>query len=227
MTVFSYFKYDSVSHTNPISMMSEATSEQQIDDINEQRKRDLARMKKVGTKHATTVLLAMTAWGVADYWASESGLLLAEVIALLNALFVGITISSIAHEWGHFSGARMSGSASPVMKKPVSFFMFTFKDDVNSREQFLVMSMGGPIANWILVVSLFFLLPLETWSQALLLATTFAIAVSVCVFELPVINSVMYGEHPEETVQRRLREIGNTSRISGIVSGVALWLLVI
>ena len=207
--------------------MSETPNEKPIDDTQEQRSRDRARMRKVGTKHATTVLAALTIWGTADYWASESGLLLAEGIALLNALLVGIIIASIAHEWGHFFGARVTGSGSPVLKKPVSFFMFTFKDDINSREQFLVMSMGGPIANWILVVSLFFLLPLETWSQALLLATTFAIAVSVCVFELPVINSVMYGEHPGETVQRRLREIGNTARLSGIVSGMALWLLVI
>ena len=66
MTVFSYFEYDSTSYKNLISIMSEATSEQQIDDINEQRKRDLARMKKVGTKHASTVLVALTVWGVAD-----------------------------------------------------------------------------------------------------------------------------------------------------------------
>ena len=87
--------------------------------------------------------------------------------------------------------------------------------------------MGGPVANWLLVLGLFFLLPLETWSQALLLATTFAMAVSVCVFELPVINSVMYGENPDETIQRRLREIGNTSRIAGIAAGAAVWLLAI
>ena len=105
--------------------------------------------------------------------------------------------------------------------------MFTFKDDVNSREQFLSMSIGGPAANWLLVLGLFLLLPLESWSQALLLATTFAIAVSVCVFEIPVINSVMYGKPPGETIQRRLREIGNTSRISGIVAGTLVWFLAI
>ncbi len=210
-----------------LTAMTETTTENPTDDIQEQRSRDLARMKKVGTKHAATVLAALTIWGAADYWASGSGLLLAEGIALLNALFVGVIIASIAHEWGHFSGARITGSVSPVMKEPVSFFMFTFKDEVNSREQFLAMSMGGPVANWLLVLGLFFLLPLETWSQALLLATTFAMAVSVCVFELPVINSVMYGENPDETIQRRLREIGNTSRIAGIAAGAAVWLLAI
>ena len=207
--------------------MSETPNDKPTVGVEEQRNRDLARLRKVGKKHASIVLAALTIWGAADYWAAGSGILLAEGIALLNALFVGVIIASIAHEWGHFSGARISGSVSPVMKKPVSFFMFTFKDDINSREQFLAMSMGGPLANWVLVVSLFFLLPLETWSQALLLATTFAVAVSVCVFELPVINSVMYGEHPGETLERRLREIGNTSRISGIVTGAAIWLLAI
>ena len=210
-----------------LTAMTETTTENPTDDIQEQRSRDLARMKKVGTKHAATVLAALTIWGAADYWASGSGLLLAEGIALLNALFVGVIIASIAHEWGHFSGARITGSVSPVMKEPVSFFMFSFKDEVNSREQFVAMSMGGPIANWLLVLGLFFLLPLETWSQALLLATTFAMAVNVCVFEFPVINSVMYGENPDETIQRRLREIGNTSRIAGIAAGAAVWLLAI
>ena len=207
--------------------MSESTIENQTEELHEQRSRDMARLKKIGTRHAATVLAALTIWGAADYWASESGLLLAETIALLIALFVGVIVASIAHEWGHFSGARITRSVSPVMKDPVSFFMFSFKDDVNSREQFLAMSMGGPIANWLLVLGLFMLLPMATWSQALLLATTFAIAVSVCVFELPVINSVMYGENPGATIQRRLQEIGNTSRYSGFAAGAVVWLLAI
>ena len=120
--------------------MSETSNEKPIDDTEGQRSRDRARMRKVGTKHATTVLAALTIWGTADYWASDSGLLLAEGIALLNALLVGIINASLAHEWGHFSGARITGSASPVLKKPISFFMFTFNDDINSREQFLVCS---------------------------------------------------------------------------------------
>ncbi|SVC40830.1 uncharacterized protein METZ01_LOCUS293684, partial [marine metagenome] len=160
VTDSSYIEYDSGFRRMLLTAMTETTTENPTDDIQEQRSRDLARMKKVGTKHAATVLAALTIWGAADYWASGSGLLLAEGIALLNALFVGVIIASIAHEWGHFSGARITGSVSPVMKEPVSFFMFSFKDEVNSREQFVAMSMGGPIANWLLVLGLFFLLPL-------------------------------------------------------------------
>jgi putative flippase GtrA len=196
-------------------------------DFADRKTRDRARLKKVALRHSTIVLAALTLWGVADAWALSSGWLLAETVAILNAIFAGTVIAYIAHEWGHFTGARISGAVSPVAKEPVSFFMFNFKDELNSRGQFLSMSVGGPFANWGLFVLTFMLLPLNTWSQAMFLATTFAIAVSVSVFEFPVINAVMYGEKPAETINKRQRESGNTPRTVGIIAGAALWLLAI
>ncbi len=204
-------------------MMSE-TTHQEADD---RKKRDRARLKSVAIRHGAYVLAALTLWGAADAWASATGWLLAEVVALLNAIFAGTAVASLAHEWGHFAGARISGAVSPVAKEPKSFFMFTFKDELNTQGQFISMSVGGPAANWSLVVLLYFLLPLETWPQALLLATTFAIAISVSVFEVPVINRVLYGEDPKETVENRLKETGSMPRQVGIVGGAALWLLTI
>ena len=198
-----------------------------ISDVNERKKRDNARLRKVATNHSIWVLASLTIWGVSDHWAAGSGLLLASAVALLNAVFVGVILASIAHEWGHFSGARLSGAISPIAKEPSGFFMFSFKDELNTRGQFLAMSLGGPIANWSLVIALFFLLPLATWSQALLLAATFSIAVSVSVFEVPVINRVMYGDDPTESVQRRLQEAGNTPRFTGIAAGAVIWLLAV
>ena len=113
------------------------------------------------------------------------------------------------------------------MKEPRSFFMFTFKDKKNSHGQFIAMSLGGPVANWLFVVLLLFFLPLETWSQCLLFATAVAIAVSVSVFEVPIINQVMYGADPTETVQNRLEEVGNFPRTTGILVGAAVWLMII
>jgi len=49
----------------------------------------------------------------------------------------------------------------------------------------------------------------------------------VSVFEFPVINSVMYGEKPTETISKRQRESGNTPRTVGIIAGAVLWLLAI
>ena len=206
--------------------MSDQTTKSD-NDIRDRKARDLSRLKKVGIRHGAIVLAAITLWGAADAWASSTGWLLAQTVAMLNAVFAGAVIAYIAHEWGHFSGARISGAVSPVLKEPVSFFMFNFKDELNTRGQFLSMSIGGPAANWSLFVLMFILLPINTWSQAMILATTFAIAVSVSVFEFPVINRVMYGDNPAETVKNRQRESGNTPRNTGIIAGAVLWLLAI
>ncbi|MCS5582332.1 MAG: hypothetical protein VB996_02535 [Pseudomonadales bacterium] len=196
-------------------------------DVEARKKRDNSRLRKIAIRHAAIVLTAFTIWGTSDSWAAQSELFLAEMVSLINAIFAGVILAYIFHEWGHFAGARISGAVSPVAKKPVSFFMFNFKDELNTRGQFLSMSVGGPFANWGLFVLIFMLLPLNTWSQAMLLATTFAIAVSVSVFEFPVINAVMYGEKPAETINKRQRESGNTPRTVGIIAGAALWLLAI
>ena len=196
-------------------------------DVAERKTRDQARLKKIALRHSTIVLAAFTLWGVADAWALSSGWLLAETIAILNAIFAGTVVAYIAHEWGHFSGARVAGAVSPVAKAPVSFFMFNFKTELNTRRQFLWMSAGGPLANWTLFAMIFLLLPLNTWSQAMLLATSFAIAVSVSVFEFPIIKAVMYGQEPAETISTRQRESGNTPRTVGILAGAALWILAV
>lgn len=197
------------------------------DDIGEEKARDRNRLKEVATRHAAAFLAAMTLWGAADAWASSSGWMLANLVALLNAIFAGVSMSYLAHEWGHFAGARFSGGVSPVLKKPRSFFMFDFKHDKSTRGQFLAMSAGGPITNWILVISLLIVIPMETASQAMLLAATTAIAVSVSVFEVPVIRGVMYGQAPEESIRRRLEKVGTTAKLWGITAGTLVFFLLV
>jgi len=211
-------------------MSDENTTEPAVEtgtENNDRKARDQSRLRNVALRHGAIVLAAFTLWGAADAWAMSSGLLLAETVALLNAIFAGTVIAYIAHEWGHFTGARISGAVSPVLKEPFSFFMFNFKDELNTQSQFLSMSAGGSFANWGLFVLMFILLPLNTWSQAMFLATTFAIAVSVSVFEFPIINRVMYGDIPAEAIKQRQRDSGNTPRNVGIIAGAVLWLLAI
>ena len=200
-------------------------SESENNDPRARQKRDRQRLKQVGTRHGAAALAALTLWGAGDAWATGSGWLLADIVSLLNAVFGGIVIAYLAHEWGHFAGARTSGAVSPVLKEPRSFFMFNFRYDLNTRGQFLAMSMGGPAANWLLFIILFLMVPLDTASQALLQATVFGVAISVSVFEFPVINRVMYGEDPQETVDQRSREVGRYPRNVGLVAGLLFWLL--
>ncbi len=211
----------------PQDSQQDSQQDTEKDSAQKRRQRDRKRLRTVAIRHGALVLAAFTLWGAADAWANASGWILAETISLLNAVFAGTAIAYLFHEWGHFAGARVSGAVSPVAKEPVSFFMFTFKNELNTQGQFIAMSCGGPIANWALVFLLYLMLPLDTWSQTLFLATTFAIAVSVSIFEFPIINQVMYGADPAETVDNRKRETGSTPRNMGIVAGALLWLLII
>jgi hypothetical protein len=194
-------------------------------DVIERKNRDNTRLKNIAIRHGAIGLAAITIWGSSDLWALESGLVLAMVVSVLNGLFFGILLAYGFHEWGHFTGARISGAVSPVLKEPRSFFMFSFKQEVNSRAQFLSMSAGGPAANWFLVLLVYALLPLTTASQAMILSATVGVAVSVSVFEIPIINRVMYGDNPEETIQTRLKEIGSTSKIAGIAAGTLIFMM--
>ena len=185
------------------------------------------RLVNVGQKHAAFVLGSLSLWGVSDYWAAESELILALGLALINSVVAGTIIASILHEWGHFLGARLSGSNSPLLEKTFSFFFFNFKDEGNTKSQFLQMSLGGPLANWSLVIGVFLLLPLETWSQILLIATMLSIAVSVSIFEVPIMLRLKDGE-PSVIIQRRLEEAGSKPRNIGIVAGALgalFWIL--
>tara|TARA_Y100001978_G_C23605583_1_gene390972 strand:- start:387 stop:971 length:585 start_codon:yes stop_codon:yes gene_type:complete len=185
------------------------------------------RLVNVGQKHAAFVLGSLTLWGVSDYWAAESELILALGLALINSVVAGTIIASILHEWGHFLGARLSGSNSPLLEKTFSFFFFNFKDEGNTKSQFLQMSLGGPLANWSLVIGVFLLLPLETWSQILLIATMLSIAVSVSIFEVPIMLRLKDGE-PSVIIQKRLEEAGSKPRNIGIAAGALgalFWIL--
>ena len=188
---------------------------------------EIKKLVNVGQKHAAFVLGSLSLWGVSDYWANETDLTLAHGLALINSLVAGTIIASILHEWGHFLGARLSSSNAPLLEKTFSFFFFNFKDEGNTKSQFLKMSLGGPIANWSLVIGFFFLLPLETWSQILLLATMLSIAVSVSIFEIPIMFRLREGE-PSAIIQRRLEEAGSKPRNIGIIAGALgalFWIL--
>ena len=188
---------------------------------------EIKKLVNVGQKHAAFVLGSLSLWGVSDYWANETDLTLAHGLALINSLVAGTIIASILHEWGHFLGARLSRSNAPLLEKTFSFFFFNFKDEGNTKSQFLKMSLGGPIANWSLVIAFFFLLPLETWSQILLLATMLSIAVSVSIFEIPIMFRLREGE-PSAIIQRRLEEAGSKPRNIGIIAGALgalFWIL--
>ena len=186
------------------------------------RGRDRARLKNVGFQHGGVMIAALVIWGSAAQWLGMASEWLVQLIGVGAGFFVGVIVGFLAHEWGHFSGARLSGALSPVLKERTSFFMFNFKTASNSRAQFLAMSFGGPTANWALVALVLFALPSGTLAHAALAATVLGVAVNVCVFEFPVISRVSYGQDPAATLANRQVEMKQAGlmRQAGLLTGV-------
>ncbi len=190
-----------------------------------QRAKDRANMKSIASLHFVMVMGALTLWGAADAWATVSGWGLAQAAALANAVIAAVVITNTLHEWGHYTGARLSGSVAPVLEKPVKhFFMFNFSFEENDARQFLWMSWGGILAPWLLVLATALLVPIDTASRAMLLAVFVARAVQVSVFEVPVALRAGRGGDPREELGRELKTGFGRSRWIGVAAGVLVWL---
>lgn len=204
--------------------MAESTNTTRTKD--EPRMSDWERFKRVGRIHGLVFLGAITLWGAADAWAVQTDLLLAQCIAVVNA-FVAATILAIQfHEWGHFAGARLSGSYSPLVREPrANGFIFGFIFEKNSREQFLAMSIGGPAGNWLLFVLILMLVPIDSWGRAMLAAVALARAISVSVFEVPIILRTLRGGDPQEELNVAVNDgSGDKGQVIGYGTGVIAWI---
>ncbi|MDJ0785568.1 MAG: hypothetical protein QNK05_02100 [Myxococcota bacterium] len=189
---------------------------------------DRERMKQIGSFHFAMVMGALTLWGAAVTWAQVTGLGIAQFAAIANALIAAYVISSTIHEWGHFAGARLSGSVSPVLEKPRRhFFMFDFAMDRNDSRQFLWMSWGGILAPWAAVLLAAALVPLALTSGAVLVATLTSRAAATAKFEVPIALGVSRGGQPGAELARQLPNLAG-SRPFGMAVGAAtfvvLWL---
>jgi hypothetical protein len=189
--------------------------------------KDRANLRQVAALHFVMVMAALTLWGAADAWAVTSGWSLAWAVALANAVVAGFVISSTLHEWGHFAGARMAGSVSPVLDKPVRyFFMFNFSFGKNDTRQFLWMSWGGILVPWALVLLTLLLVPIDNASRALLLATFVTRAVQISMFEVPVVLRTRSGGEPRAELGRQLEVGFLRGRYVGLAVGALVWLAV-
>ena len=139
-------------------------------------------------RDAAVVFAALALWGGADAWATTSGLALALVTSVGSALIAGWIIASLMHEWGHYLGAKLSGSKAPRIKAPgLLFFRYNFDLVNNSLGQFTSMSVAGSLAHWGVFAAALLLLPMATLAQTAFISSTFAFAIFASIVEWPII----------------------------------------
>ena len=139
-------------------------------------------------RDAAVVFAALALWGGADAWATTSGLAVALVTSVGSALIAGWIIASLMHEWGHYLGAKLSGSKAPRIKSPgLLFFRYNFDLVNNSLGQFTSMSVAGSLAHWGVFAAALLLLPMATLAQTAFISSTFAFAIFASIVEWPII----------------------------------------
>ncbi|MEM7218566.1 MAG: hypothetical protein AAF515_09390 [Pseudomonadota bacterium] len=179
-------------------------------------------LKSVGRIHFVAVVAALTLFGAAHTWAQASGWLLATLVGVVAAYVAGTVIAAIAHEWGHYSGARLGGSRLKVAKQPIRyFFMFTFDMQANSPRQAIWMSWGGLLGSWGLLAVLALGVPLDSLVSVVLLATVFASALNASIFEIPVILRTGRSGAFETELNAQLESPG-VMQFPGLAAGLAM-----
>lgn len=173
---------------------------------------DEASLALVILRDVALASVLLTLFGAAETWSGYSGLALAALVATVIGLLVGAATGALAHEWGHFAGARLGGGHAPL--KPIRGLLPLFDFDYrnNASRAFEWMSIGGNLAHWAVVLLFLIAVPTTTAGSAALAAGAIGFAVFSSAVEFPVIRKARAGASgvealasiPRDFVQRYL-----------------------
>jgi hypothetical protein len=160
---------------------------------------DVTPAARLAQRDGAIALAALTLFAAADAWyiATDSGF--AALLSLLDGLAVGGVVTFLAHEWGHFAGARFRGGIAPTTKITSFFPMFVFDMQRSDPAAFRAMSVAGNVSHWGVVLLLLALLPLDTPGQIALASGAFGFAVFGSTTEFPIIRRAYSGASPIES----------------------------
>jgi hypothetical protein len=155
--------------------------------------KDRASLSLVALRDVAIVSALLSLFAGAEALAVTSGLAIASLVATVDGFLVGAAVGALAHEWGHFAGARQAGGRAPL--RPIRSFLPLYDYDYqgNDARTFLWMSLGGNLAHALVVIVLLLVLPLESWGTAALVSGAFGFAVFSSSVELPVIRKARAG----------------------------------
>jgi hypothetical protein len=141
------------------------------------------------------------------------------------AFLIGLALSHILHEWGHFLGATLGGARLTVRRK-ISPLFFDFEFPANTPGQFLLMSVGGLSGNLLLLSYLSLCIDLPGLVLTAIRAAVLGQLVFVVILELPVSLRVLAGQEPLEALTEHFSQ-GAPLFLRALLAGVATAALVI
>ena len=170
----------------------------------------------------TAIALAvLSIWAAADTWYLVSGLGLALAISVLDAIFVGYILGALFHEWGHYTGAKLSGASAPRVKpKGTSLFRFNFDMAANTQRQFHWMSFGGWVFHWGLLAILVLAMPFDSIGRIALVSSVFGFILYATFIETGILRQTLGGSDPAETLGQLSAKTFQQAGIVGSVAGL-------
>ena len=166
-------------------------------------------------------LIALSVWAAADTWYLLSGLWFAQLLSIGDAIFVGYVLGALFHEWGHYSGAKLSGAQAPRVKpKGISLFRFNFDMSVNDQRQFHWMSFGGWVMHWALLLLLVIAIPFDSLARIALVSSVFGFIVYATFIETGILRQTLSGADPEGTLNQLTAKTFQQATIAGTVGGL-------
>ena len=172
-------------------------------------------------KDLALVFAALSLWAAADTWYAVTGLWLAQVIAVGDAILVGLLLASLFHEWGHYSGAiAANAKACRVEPQLGSFFRFDFDYQENDHRQFHWMTYGGHIFHWGILIILLIALPLDSLSRIALVGSVFGFIVFATFIEYNIVKDTWAGADPGERLQQLTAKDFQQAMMAGGLAGL-------
>ena len=147
---------------------------------------------KMAARDAALVLMTLALWRL-DARTRTHGVGLVPLGVAGAAGVMTAVCGYLAHEWGHFAGARLSRSIVHLPTQVAAVFLFNFDSERNSRAQFVAMSCGGLLTSTLVFAWLLRILPAHANSSRVALALVGLGLAATMVLEVPIAWRVARG----------------------------------
>ena len=193
----------------------------------ETKSADVTRVSRLALRDGAIALAALSLFAAADAWYAASGLTAAALLSVLDGLAVGYGLGLLAHEWGHFAGARWGGGIAPTTKITQLFPIFLLDMNRSPDRAFKAMSLGGNIAHWSVVALFLLWAPLDAPGRVALGCGAFAFAFGASTTEFPVIGRSFAGASPVESFKGLTGAKLRRNRWIGYAAGALLFAVLV
>lgn len=209
---------------NPLVGQPFPLEEEEIPESATQPEQSRSRLTKLARNHGLVFLVAILSFAAADTWSTLSGLRIADLLCVITAALAGITITTLAHEWFHYFGARFSRAHINIPTRQ-GLFVYLWDFDRNSTGQFLIMSIAGSIGGALAVILLWTTVPADTLARAVLRSAALASFVYSALIEWPVIKRARLSGDPLAELSQIDKRVLSRSLLVASACGLVLTIL--